>query len=116
MVRGVALGLVVSIVLAGCSGKKRPFADGVGGSSATEIEQLTPDATAPGSNSGAAASGESSVADPMLLTPEPGNGIAPGSLGAPCATGGVQSAGAVRGWRLLLGPVHRVVRGLQRAG
>jgi hypothetical protein len=87
MVRRVALGLVaVSIVLAGCSGKKRPFADGVGGDSATEIEQLKPDATAPGSNSGAPASaGESNIADPLLLTP--GNDIAPGSLGAPCAIG-----------------------------
>jgi hypothetical protein len=86
-VRRVAFGLVaVSIMLAGCSGKKRPFADGVGGSSATDIEQLNPDATAPGSNSGAPASaGESNIAHPLLLTP--GNGISPGSLGAPCASG-----------------------------
>jgi hypothetical protein len=84
MMRRYVLGLVVVLVtLAACSGKSRPFSDGVAGTG-VDVGDVGPDA-APGP-AGAGGSSEAPPDPNLLGSSEPTNGVPPGSLGAPCTT------------------------------
>jgi hypothetical protein len=82
-----AWGLVVVVAtLAACSGKTRPFSDGVAGAGVGvgNVDDVAPDAA---SQPGGAGGSSEAPPDPNLLgSSEPTNGVPPGSLGAPCTT------------------------------
>jgi hypothetical protein len=87
MVRRCVWGLVVLLaLLAGCSGKKRSFGEGVesNGVDMGGVGDSAPDAA---TQPGAAGGSSEARPDPNLLgSSEPTNGVPPGSLGAACTT------------------------------
>jgi hypothetical protein len=87
MTRAIAwVGIALLVTAVACSGKKRPFDDGVGGP--VDVESLAPGAMGPTDQNGMTADdGETGPLDPALVASEPSNEVPAGSPGASCVTG-----------------------------